>query len=192
MTEFLPTGLADRVQKHIATSQDRWVKTLSKLVSIPSPLGQETELVECVAHEIMQTGAELIRIPHDPRVLESLPAAQQPIRGSGKRCSLVARIKGAGRGRSLALNAHLDIIPEGEHTAWTHPPYEGHVDREKGILYGRGALDDKAGVVICLALMEMIIKTPVPLAGDLLFHLVLEDETTGNGTLLCWSMRPPR
>ena len=94
-------------------------------------------------------------------------------------------MKGAGGGRSLAINAHLDVVPVGRHVSWTHPPFSGFVDEERDVIYGRGAMDDKAGVVVALATLEMLANADAPLAGDVVFHFVLEDETTGNGTLLC-------
>src|SRR5262249_51252862 len=60
-----------------------------------------------------------------------------------------------------------------------------HIDTETNTLYGRGAMDDKAGVVISLAVLEALVRSGTRLPGDLLFHWVLEDEITGNGTLLC-------
>jgi acetylornithine deacetylase len=46
-------------------------------------------------------------------------------------------------------------------------------------------MDDKAGVTISLAVMETIRRLPLQLTGDVIFHYVLEDEITGNGSLLC-------
>jgi acetylornithine deacetylase len=46
-------------------------------------------------------------------------------------------------------------------------------------------MDDKAGVAISLALVETLMQVPMRLAGDAVFQYVLEDETTGNGSLVC-------
>jgi acetylornithine deacetylase len=92
---------------------------------------------------------------------------------------------GAGGGRSLIINTHLDIVPEGDPSDWTYPPFSGHIDRERNIIYGRGAMDDKAGLTASLAVLETLCKSERPLSGDVLFQYVLEDEITGNGSLLC-------
>ena len=42
--------------------------------------------------------------------------------------------------------AHLDVVPPGD--GWTHPPFGA--EEENGILYARGAGDDKPGVVVGL------------------------------------------
>jgi acetylornithine deacetylase len=76
-------------------------------------------------------------------------------------------------------------VPEGDAAEWTRPPYSGYIDEGTGVIYGRGALDDKAGVTAGLALLEIIRELPLHLGGDVSCQFVLEDETTGNGTLLC-------
>lgn len=51
--------------------------------------------------------------------------------------------------------SHFDVVPIEENTRseWTHPPFDGVV--EDGVVWGRGSLDDKIGVV---ALMESLEK----------------------------------
>ena len=80
---------------------------------------------------------------------------------------------------------HLDICPEGDAGQWTYPPYSGEIDAQTNAIYGRGAMDNKAAVAICLGLMRVIVERQLQFDGDLLFQFVLEDEITGNGTLAC-------
>ena len=113
------------------------------------------------------------------------PDAAQPISDVPGRNNIVVRLPGRGRGRSLVLNCHLDTQPEGDWRQWTHPPFSGHIDAASNAIFGRGAMDDKAGVVICLGLMRTLVEQRVALDGDLVFQFVLEDEITGNGSLAC-------
>src|SRR2546430_4849353 len=46
-------------------------------------------------------------------------------------------------------------------------------------------MDDKAGVVICLGLIRVIVERRLQFDGDLVFQFVLDDEITGNGSLMC-------
>ena len=49
--------------------------------------------------------------------------------------------------KPILLTGHYDVVPviPGSEDKWEHPPYEGKI--VDGIVWGRGALDDKSGVV---------------------------------------------
>ncbi len=64
---------------------------------------------------------------------------------------------------------------------WTRPPYDAVV--EDGIIYGRGAQDDKAGIAVILMVAECLQKLGIRLKGDLILHVVVDDETSGDGSL---------
>jgi succinyl-diaminopimelate desuccinylase len=49
----------------------------------------------------------------------------------------------------LVFAGHTDVVPTGEETAWTHPPFEGRI--AAGVLFGRGAVDMKGAVACKLA-----------------------------------------
>ncbi len=53
------------------------------------------------------------------------------------------------------LLAHQDVVPVGEPTAWTHPPFAGVV--ADGFVWGRGTLDDKQNIVTQLSAVEALI-----------------------------------
>lgn len=62
-----------------------------------------------------------------------------------KRPNLVGIIFGEDRSHTLWILSHMDTVPEGDITLWTHRPYEPVVDGDK--IYGRGTLDDGQGIV---------------------------------------------
>lgn len=49
--------------------------------------------------------------------------------------------------KPILVTGHYDVVPviPGSEDKWEHPPYEGRI--VDGIVWGRGALDDKSGVV---------------------------------------------
>lgn len=49
----------------------------------------------------------------------------------------------------LCLAGHVDVVPPGEESAWTHPPFSGHL--ADGMLWGRGAVDMKGGMACLIA-----------------------------------------
>ncbi len=57
--------------------------------------------------------------------------------------------------KPILLTAHFDVVPEGDASAWTHPPFAGVI--AEGYVWGRGALDDKAGVIAMLAAAERLL-----------------------------------
>jgi acetylornithine deacetylase/succinyl-diaminopimelate desuccinylase-like protein len=72
--------------------------------------------------------------------------------------SVVARLRGAGGGPSLELNAHMDTIP------MDHRPAEVR----DGFVYGRGATDMKGGLAAATEAIRAIQAAGVRLKGDLL------------------------
>jgi acetylornithine deacetylase/succinyl-diaminopimelate desuccinylase-like protein len=145
-------------------------------------------LITQAAEVILGSGREIERVPIDPRI-ESDPyytpthytktaacpaglSAAETYRG---RSNLVVRLPGQGRG-TLAFNAHIDIV-----APFIPPRLEG------GVLYGRGACDDKgqcAAMLAALYFLEHVrwAEGLVPPA-DLLFEFVIDEEPGGNGSL---------
>src|SRR3954454_1210843 len=92
------------------------------------------------------------------------------------RPNLVARLRGASDGPTLALLSHVDTVyatPED----WTHDPWSG--DLADGCVWGRGALDMKDQTAAEVAAAVGLARTGVRLAGDLLVVVVADEETGG-------------
>lgn len=57
----------------------------------------------------------------------------------------------------ILLTAHLDVVPvePGTEGDWTRPPFSGAI--EDGVVWGRGTIDDKTGVVGLLQAAELLL-----------------------------------
>jgi acetylornithine deacetylase len=188
--EMSAAGGGSSLDAFVAARLPVWTAWLQNLVRIPSRFEEEHAAVAFVEARLRELGcARTLAIEHDPGRLRTLAGVLGPISEVPGRKSLVAVLPGAAGGRSLTLSAHLDIAHEGPHDTWSRLPFGGEIDGA-GRLCGRGAMDDKAGVAALLAVADAVSHAPVELAGDLVLHFVLEDEITGNGTLLCLADGP--
>ncbi|MCB9948470.1 MAG: M20/M25/M40 family metallo-hydrolase [Rhodospirillaceae bacterium] len=157
----------------------RYKSLLIELIGVRSPHGAEAPAAAWTARQLADIGvtADLFDPPLD--ALADHPGFTPTGSDFANRPCVCARVPGTGSGRSLILNAHLDTAPVDPDARWRFPPHQG-VEAE-GRIYGRGAWDDKAGVVMALALAEAF--RDAPRGGDLILHFVCDDEMGGNGSL---------
>ncbi|KAL3916574.1 MAG: hypothetical protein SGPRY_006761 [Prymnesium sp.] len=59
----------------------------------------------------------------------------------------------------VMLCAHLDVVPAPHEPSnpWTYPPFEGVID-EQGVVWGRGAIDNKHNVLMQLDAVEQMLQ----------------------------------
>jgi succinyl-diaminopimelate desuccinylase len=98
--------------------------------------------------------------------------------GEGRpRPSVVGRIDGpAGPGLRLHLNGHYDVVPAGDD--WTRDPFAGEI--REGRMYGRGAADQKSGLVMQVLAVEALRRAGVRWRGTITQSAVPDEETVGN------------
>jgi len=178
------------VKELIAGRLSSWRALLVELIRRPSEFGKEHDMVAFVAERIRSFGLEPTMVSHGAAALRGMKTANPPFLDDDSRCSMIVRIAGSASHPSLIINSPLDIVPAGDPSRWMHPPFSGYVDEHRNRIYGRGAVDAKASVAVALALLELLARGDISHGGDIVFHFVLEDETTGNGTLLCLERGP--
>ena len=154
---------------------ERFLCDLIREQSLP---GQEAGAVECAA-TWFDGVAEVERVPLSDNILADEDYAS-PVPGLhyDGRSNLRLRVPGANRGRSLLFNTHLDIVPASE---GQDRPFDPVV--EAGTVRGRGACDAKGQVATIYTVLAAMRRLGMRLDGDVLAHLVVEEEVGGNGTL---------
>jgi len=174
-------ALEQSVLRWIEQHRSTLVTQLQRLVSVPSVVGSEGACQEMIA-EWMQGCCDSVDVwEPDPVWLEQHPAYF--LRGTDfrGRPNVVGRVKGRDGGRSLILNAHVDVVDPGPAEAWQYDSWSGAV--ADGRLYGRGSADDKAGLATLLFVAQCVRSLKIPLRGDLILESVVDEEWGGGGTL---------
>jgi len=96
---------------------------------------------------------------------------------------VVGVLKGAGGGRSIIVNGHIDVAEVRPDEPWKRDPFDPFV--EDGRLYGRGAFDMKGGIAAMLMAVEVVQEAGYRLKGDILIESVIGEEAGEAGTVKC-------
>jgi acetylornithine deacetylase len=168
----------DKIHKTVEELLPQAEQFLCDLIRFPSISGKEADAMGYAEHKFAEL-AEVERIFLSNHLREDEDYAD-PIPGLEYegRWQLRVRLPGAGAGRSLLFNTHLDVVPpsQGQDNPW-------EPSRGNGIIRGRGACDAKGQATTIFLVMAVLRKLECKLKGDLLAHLVVEEENGGNGTL---------
>jgi acetylornithine deacetylase/succinyl-diaminopimelate desuccinylase-like protein len=162
---------ADSVLARIDALRDDAVDLLSELVRTNSVnpafagvtredvIGGETRVNEILRERYEQAGLGTHWVAPDP-----------------ERRNLVGVRTGRGGGRSLALNGHVDTVPPVEPESWANgSPWNAEV--RDGRLFGLGSTDMKGSDTAMWLVAQALADEGVELAGDLLLHSVVGEET---------------
>ena len=164
------------------TLRDDTVSLLARLVSHPSTLGNEASCLDEMEGEYRGLGLDPFRVPVDVNKLADVPGFSPPLISYAGRENVAAVHRPRERaGRSLILQGHLDVVPEGAAELWTTPPFSPAI--RDGRMYGRGAGDMKAGVAAIVMAMHAIKRAGLQPAAEVQLASVIEEECTGNGAL---------
>jgi succinyl-diaminopimelate desuccinylase len=86
-------------------------------------------------------------------------------------------------GPLLVFAGHTDVVPPGDESDWTNPPFEPRID-DNGMLLGRGAADMKGSIAAMLAAVETFVETHPEHAGSIGFLITSDEEGPSvNGTV---------
>jgi acetylornithine deacetylase len=174
-----------RICDAVAERRDELVSLASGLIGfdttarkVGDPPRQETALQELLGERLRATGAEIDLWEPDADALAGKPLVPPGLDFAG-RPQLVARRRGAGGGRSLVLNGHIDVVSAEPRDRWTSEPFAAEV--RDGKLYGRGSCDMKGGIAAMVLAAEVLASNGVGLAGDLIVATNTDEESSGAG-----------
>ncbi|HEX5560605.1 MAG TPA: ArgE/DapE family deacylase [Nocardioidaceae bacterium] len=184
------TELERRVLDHV--DEQALVESLVELVRIPSIGGSdaEAEVQETAAGVLGGLGLDVDRWDIDLDELAADPWFPGAEVVRSRAVGVVATLGGTGSATgpggagaqmpALVLQGHLDVVPPGDPESWLGvDPFSAEV--RGGALYGRGAVDMKAGVAANIAVARTLAGAGVALERPLAVHCVVGEEDGGLG-----------
>ena len=162
---------------------DEQVKFLQALVQVPTdtPPGNNAPHAERTADLLQAFGYEAEK--------HAVPEADVKAYGLESITNLIVRRK-YGAGKTIALNAHGDVVPPGE--GWTHPPYGGEI--HNGAMYGRATAVSKSDFSTFTFATRALESLNAPLKGGVELHFTYDEEFGGEmgpGWLLAKGLTKP-
>ena len=162
---------------------DEQVKFLQALVQVPTdtPPGNNAPHAERTA--------ELLKAFDYEAEKHAVPAADVQAYGLESITNLIVR-RPYGAGKTIALNAHGDVVPPGE--GWTHDPYGGEI--ENGAMYGRATAVSKSDFSTFTFATRALESLGLPLKGGVELHFTYDEEFGGEmgpGWLLAKGLTQP-
>ncbi len=147
---------------------DEQVKFLQELVRVPTdtPPGNNAPHAERTAELLQGFGFQAEKHP--------VPAQEVKDYGLQSLTNLIVR-RPYGPGKTIALNAHGDVVPPGE--GWTHDPYGGDV--VDGKLYGRASAVSKCDFSTYTFAVRALESLKAPLKGGVELHFTYDEEFGG-------------
>ena len=134
----VPNDVMERLAAAVDANFAKQVAFLQQLVQFRSLRGAEAPVQDWLAGEFETRGYEVDRFSlADVDLMRHPKAAPMDNIALDGSKQVVATLDGAGKGRSLILQGHIDVVPEGPTDLWNDPPYEAIV--RDGWMIGRGA-----------------------------------------------------
>jgi acetylornithine deacetylase/succinyl-diaminopimelate desuccinylase-like protein len=102
-----------------------------------------------------------------------IPAADIATLDKGPERAMLVRVPGRERGRPILFSAHMDVV-DARPEEWERNPFQ--LIEEKGDFYGRGTIDNKAGVVALVHTILRLRAEGLRPGRDLVFAFVADEE----------------
>jgi len=180
---MLDAVLAEKIKASVTAGFAEQIAYTQELVRFPSTRGNEHAIQDFVFQTFRARGFAMERFDMDREALARHPGAGR-FSDAHSTAPLVVGIHRprAEVGRSLILQAHVDVVPPGPSDMWTHPPFDPVIVGDW--LYGRGGCDMKAGHAANLYALDALRRIGLQPAATVYLQSVVEEESTGNGALM--------
>ncbi|WP_439519983.1 M20 family metallopeptidase [Hydrogenophaga sp.] len=147
---------------------DEEVRFLQELVRVPTdtPPGNNAPHAERTAELLAAMGLNAEK--------HAVPADEVQAAGLQSITNLIVR-RPYGPGKTIALNAHGDVVPPGE--GWTHDPYGGEI--AEGRMYGRATAVSKCDIASFTFAIRALESLNASLQGGVELHVTYDEEYGG-------------
>jgi acetylornithine deacetylase len=182
---MLDPELARKILNSVEDGFSEQIAFTSDLIRFPSLRGAEKPAQQFVHEALATRGMKVETFAIDVDRIKDHPGFSPVAVDYSDAVNVVATHEPReAKGRSLILNGHMDVVPEGPHEMWeVSPPYEPKVDGDW--LYGRGGGDMKAGIAANIYALDALRRLGYQPAAKVHVQSVVEEECTGNGALAC-------
>jgi acetylornithine deacetylase/succinyl-diaminopimelate desuccinylase-like protein len=132
------------------------VSMATDVVNIPSPTGEELAMGQYMRRALEEAGLQV--------------TWQEVEEG---RANVIGRLEGAGTGKNLMFNGHMDTSNTGRETYLTGAGYKPHAVLKNGMIYGLGIYNMKGALVCYTQAVKAVQRAGVKLDGDVLIAAVV-------------------
>jgi acetylornithine deacetylase/succinyl-diaminopimelate desuccinylase family protein len=163
------TALYEKLDQWIDAHFDEQIKFLQAVIQVPTdtPPGNNTP-------HALHT-AQLLKAYDMQAEPHAVPEAVVHAAGLQSITNLIVKRQYGQGGKTLALNAHGDVVPPGE--GWTYPPYAGEI--HDGRIYGRAAAVSKCDFSTYVFAVRALEALGVPLTGRIEMQFTYDEEFGG-------------
>ena len=132
----------EKFKKYVSENMPRFSKDVMRLVSQPSVSARKQGIEEC---------ASLVE-----KMLQEIGAKTKVLRLEGAAPLVYGEMRSTKSSKTVMFYNHYDVQPEEPLELWKSAPFKPEI--RDGVLYGRGAADDKGELVSRLKLVETYMK----------------------------------
>ncbi len=136
------------ITSRVDAAFDSLLDELAAIVAIPS-VSSDPAHAEDLERSAVHIRDRFAALGFDAEIL-SAPTPE----GSVGKPAVVARSPQIEGAPTVLLYAHHDVQPTGDLSRWTHDPFTAYIEGDR--MYGRGASDDGAGIIVHLGALRAL------------------------------------